>query len=74
MSEIFESGLGFGFHHEKDAEPVVEETEEKLGVETEQELTPGPEPEKEEAVVFTKRKPVPKYEISQRPMRAKKRR
>ena len=70
MSETFGSGFGFGSYTDEESKevPQIQEMKEAPSDEDTQEFTleiPAPEPEKPVT-------PAPKYEISQRPLRAKK--
>jgi len=74
MSETFGSGFGFGSYADEESKevPQTQEMKEAPSDEDTQEFTleiPAPAPEPEKPVT-----PAPKYEISQRPLRAKKRR
>lgn len=74
MSESYESNFGFGIYAEE--EPITHEMVEEPASEDFEEfamevLAPAPEPTVKPKAPVTQ---IPKYEISQRPMRAKKRR
>ena len=76
MSETFGSGFGFGSYAGEESKevPQTQEMKEAPSDENTQEFilempAPAPAPEPEKPVT-----PTPKYEISQRPLRTKKRR
>ena len=79
MSETYGSGFGFGSYSSEEPKEVsqTEEMMEELAAEDTHEFTlevptpaPAPEPQKPAASPA----PIPKYEISQRPLRSKKNR
>jgi len=78
MSETFGSGFGFGSYTSEEPKevPHTQEMKEELAAEDTHEFTleiPAPEPEKP-VVPAPSPAPIPKYEISQRPLRSKKNR
>jgi hypothetical protein len=78
MSETFGSGFGFGSYTSEEPKevPHTQEMREEPAAEDTQEFTleiPAPEPEKVAEAPAPKRAPAPKYELTQRPLRAKKR-
>jgi hypothetical protein len=78
MSETDGSGFGFGSYAKEEPEEVIvtEEMAEEPAAEDTHEFTleiPAPEPEKVAEAPAPKRAPAPKYELTQRPLRAKKR-
>jgi len=78
MTESYGSGFGFGsYAKEEPAEDLItqEMTEEPKSEDFEEFVAEVPAPAPEPAVApKAPAAPIPKYEISQRPMRAKKRR
>jgi len=78
MSETYGSGFGFGSYAKEEPEEVIvtEEMAEEPAAEDTHEFTleiPAPEPEKAAEVQAPEPVTVPKYELTQRPLRAKKR-
>ena len=76
MTELYESGFGFGSHTNKESATfeMVEEASSEDFEEFEVEISaPAPEPEPNLASKASAT-PVSKYALSKRPMRAKKRR
>ena len=82
MTEKYGSGFGFGSYSKEEPEDIITEemVEDPISEDTHEFVLeiPAPEPEKvEEVSALTPASapaPLPKYEITQRPLRAKKRR